>query len=57
MASTPEQQLANLKQAYRDGRLTGADYRDERWLVQIEAQQDAERAAQAQRWLETDQPR
>ena len=57
MASTPEQQLANLKQAYRDGRLTGADYRDERWLVQIEAQQDAERAAQAQRWREPDQPR
>jgi hypothetical protein len=43
-------QLANLKQAYRDDKVTGAEYRDQKWSIEIEARQDAKRTDQAQRW-------
>jgi hypothetical protein len=45
-----EVQLANLKQAYRDGKVTGAEYRDQKWSIELVAKQNAERAAQATRW-------
>jgi hypothetical protein len=50
MSDNTQQQLANLKQAYRAGKVTGAEYRDQRWSIELVAKQNAERAAQANRW-------